>query len=152
MESSPRSEGDVKHVARRIAHQWKLSTLPGNPNCIISGGEPTVHVPSHHRRNWWAQSAFSLGGSFVAAARRGFPLEGVHQYVNWVSGGPMERMVQRGLQELILNSFVFANMEAAKLDHQDYLHRFDSYHFFVQLGGLLVTGPTGTTCATCELL
>jgi glycerate-2-kinase len=40
-------------------------------------------------------------------------------------------------------------MEASKLDEQDYLQRFDSYNFFEQADGLLVTGPTGTN--VCDL-
>jgi glycerate-2-kinase len=49
----------------------------------------------------------------------------------------------------ILNESIVARMEASKLDEQDYLQRFDSYNFFEQADGLLVTGPTGTN--VCDL-
>ncbi len=49
----------------------------------------------------------------------------------------------------ILNESIVARAGGSKLDEQDYLQRFDSYNFFEQTGGLLVTGPTGTN--VCDL-
>lgn len=149
MESSPRSEGDVTHVAKRLAHQWKLATRPGNPNCIISGGEPTVKITN--------QANMGLGGrnqhlalEVLSLIRRDTDPE-IQRCVNMalVSGGTDGEDGPTQAAGAILNESIVARAEASKLDEQDYLQRFDSYNFFEHTGGLLVTGPTGTN--VCDL-
>lgn len=149
MESSPRSEGDVTHVAKRLAHQWKLATRPGNPNCIISGGEPTVKITN--------QANMGLGGrnqhlalEVLSLMRHDTDPE-IQRCVNMalVSGGTDGEDGPTQAAGAILNESIVASAEAIKLDEQDYLQRFDSYNFFEQAGGLLVTGPTGTN--VCDL-
>jgi glycerate 2-kinase len=149
MESSPRSEGDVTQVAKRLAHQWKLATKPGNPNCIISGGEPTVKITN--------QANMGLGGrnqhlalEVLSLMRRDTDPE-IQRCVNMalVSGGTDGEDGPTQAAGAILNESIVARMKASKLDEQDYLQRFDSYNFFEQAGGLLVTGPTGTN--VCDL-
>jgi hydroxypyruvate reductase len=149
MESSPRSEGDVSQVAKRLAHQWKLATRPGNPNCIISGGEPTVKITN--------QANMGRGGRNqhlalnVLSLMRGDIDPEIQRCVNMalVSGGTDGEDGPTQAAGAILNESIVARMEASKLDEHDYLQRFDSYNFFEQAGGLLVTGPTGTN--VCDL-
>ena len=149
MESSPRSEGDVTQVAKRLAHQWKLANRPGNPNCIISGGEPTVKITN--------QANMGIGGRNqhlaleVLSLMRGDTDPEIQQCVNMalVSGGTDGEDGPTQAAGAILNESIVARMEASKLDEQDYLQRFDSYNFFKQADGLLVTGPTGTN--VCDL-
>jgi glycerate 2-kinase len=149
MESSPRSEGDVTHVAKRLAHQWKLATRPGNPNCIISGGEPTVKITN--------QANMGLGGrnqhlalEVLSLMRRDTDPE-IQRCVNMalVSGGTDGEDGPTQAAGAILNESIVTRAGGSKLDEQDYLQRFDSYNFFEQTGGLLVTGPTGTN--VCDL-
>ena len=149
MESSPRSEGDVSQVAKRLAHQWRLATKPGNPNCIISGGEPTVKITN--------QSTMGLGGRNQHLALEVLSLmqcdtdPEIQRCVNMalVSGGTDGEDGPTQAAGAILNESIVARAEARKLDEHDYLQRFDSYNFFEQTGGLLATGPTGTN--VCDL-
>ncbi len=149
MESSPRSEGDVTQVAKRLTHQWKLSTKPGNPNCIISGGEPTVTIAN--------QANMGLGGRNqhlaleVLSHMRRDADSNIQRCVNMalVSGGTDGEDGPTQAAGAILNESIVARMLASKIELQEYLNRYDSHKFFEQVGGLLLTGPTGTN--VCDL-
>lgn len=149
MESSPRSEGDVTQVAKRLAQQWRLATRPGNPNCIISGGEPTVKITN--------QANMGIGGrnqhlalEVLSLIRRDIDPE-IQRCSNMalVSGGTDGEDGPTPAAGAIVNESVVARIEANKLDERDYLNHFNSYQLFERAGGLLVTGPTGTN--VCDL-
>lgn len=148
MQSARQPEGDVTDVAR--AGVKALSQLHQQPDvdCWISGGEPTVRLPSDGggkggrnqqlvlclmERVLSAESSLINQGSpwaFMSAGTDGedgpTPAAGA-----WISSKSLNAL--RGQQSQI----------------SDYLSRADAYSYFQQHGGLLVTGPTGTN--VCDL-
>lgn len=149
MESSPQSEGDVSQVARKLAHQWRLTKSPGNPNCIISGGEPTVTIPRHASTGRGGRNQH-LALEVLSYLRQepDSELRACKDMV-LVSGGTDGEDGPTRAAGAIVNQSVIAEMLARGLDEEAYLRQFDAYHFFEQTGGLLETGPTGTN--VCDL-
>ena len=56
----------------------------------------------------------------------------------------MDQTVQPMLQGAVVDSATTKNASDLKLDIDQYLKNFDSYHFFKKEGGLIITGPTQT--------
>ncbi|MCX5872096.1 MAG: glycerate kinase [Deltaproteobacteria bacterium] len=103
------------------------------PACILSGGETTVKV-----------SGNGLGGRnqhFVLSILK--RIEELPDCVFFSAGsdgtdGPTDAA------GAIADSFSFQRAVSIGLDPDTYLSDFDSYHFFMQLGDLVITGPTLT--------
>jgi glycerate 2-kinase len=139
-------EGEAETVGQHLAVMARRMLNSAGPDCLISGGEPTVTLAP--------ASARGLGGrnqQLVLAALRDLatsapgrrassPLEGILILSGGTDGedGPTDA------------AGAFADGPLARaalergLDPYDYLRRNDAYHFFEPLGGLLKTGPTHT--------
>lgn len=149
MESNRASEGDVREVAGKLLRAMELAVETGQPDCLISGGEPTVQLPpiglcGRGGRN--QQLALTLlhllekhphpklreacGVSIVCAGTDG------EDGPTRAAGAFVDRQVVKTAQIQGLVS-------------EDYLARCDAYSFFEKAGGLLVTGPTHTN--VCDL-
>ena len=151
MISSTECEGLVEGVASqlvRTARSMRDSiTTRGNalgkagPDCLISGGEPTVQlVDQAHRGKGGRNQQLVLSALAGRDDWQGVTLlsggtdgeDGPTDAAGaWVDEGLAQRARQQGL------------------DPTEYLRRNDAYHFFEPLGGLLKTGPTHTN--VCDL-
>jgi hydroxypyruvate reductase len=130
-------EGEAREVARVVVAVAKEIVHSGNPvrrpACVVLGGETTVTIRGHGLggRNQELALAAGIGIAdqpdvmIVALATDG-------------SDGPTDAA------GAIVTGDTFGQACARKLDPQKYLADNDSYHFFQQLGDLLVTGPTNT--------
>lgn len=105
----------------------------GGPMCLIGGGETTVNVKGKGRGG--RNQEFALGAAVEAAGMKnicGFAMgtDGIDGPTDaagaWFDGTTTERAFELGMNA------------------GDYLDRNDSYRFFENIGGLLITGPTGT--------
>ncbi|MHB0958372.1 MAG: glycerate kinase type-2 family protein [Pirellulaceae bacterium] len=145
MVSARQLEGEADHIGRHLAGMARRMRHTSGPDCLISGGEPTVTLVD--------PSARGLGGrnqqlvlaalcelATASDAREPSPLEDLLILSGGTDGedgptdaagawadGPLERAAR-----------------ARGLVPTDYLQRNDAYRFFEPLGGLIKTGPTHT--------
>jgi glycerate-2-kinase len=111
------------------------------PICLISGGETTVSVTGAGRggRNMELALAFAIemrgseGVTLLSAGTDGTdgPTDATGAVVD---GGTVERALR------------------LDLNPEEYLTSNDSYNFFKRVGGLLVTGPTGTNVMDVQIM
>jgi glycerate 2-kinase len=149
MQSSPRSEGDVLKVADEISRAWFLATENAPPDCLISGGEPTVQLPE--------KSICGMGGRNQQLAlallrhcksHRDLRVRNLQDMVA-VCGGTDGEDGPTTAAGALIHSGIMERSISLGLDIDDYLHRCDAYHFFQATGGLVETGPTHTN--VCDL-
>lgn len=138
-------EGETREVAKvhaAIAKEIVRSGQPvAAPACIISGGETTVTLKG--RGLGGRNQEFSLAAALA--------LEGMNRVFVLSAGtdgtdGPTEAAGAFADGETVRRA------RAVGLDAEDYLRENDSYHFFLRLGDLLVTGPTFTNVMDLRLV
>ncbi|MFM8406231.1 MAG: glycerate kinase [Pirellulaceae bacterium] len=142
-----RDEGDWRSVANQLVHRWieNDNTAAGSTQCILSGGEPTVTLPSNHGKGGRNQQLtlgvlcrlIELGridllrcGVFLSAGT-----DGEDGPTN-AAGAWIDQSAWMAAQQLGLDPF-------------DFLDRCDAYSFFDQIGTLFHSGPTRTN--VCDL-
>jgi glycerate 2-kinase len=130
-------EGEAREVAKVFAAVAKEILHSGRPvprpACVVAGGETTVTVRGS-----------GLGGRNQEMALSAAPeiagLEDVMIIPLATDGtdGPTDAA------GAIADGFTLRRAQEAGLSATQYLANNDSYHFFQQLGDLLITGPTNT--------
>ena len=138
-------EGETREIAAMhcaIAREALLSGRPAKPPvCFISGGETTVTLKGDGKggRNmeFALASALALDGveDVLAFSAGTDGTDGPTDAAGaWASGRTAEQARARGLSP------------------RAFLARNDSYNFFAQTGGLVMTGPTGTNVMDVRLM
>jgi hydroxypyruvate reductase len=133
-------EGEAREVGivlAAIAREIAASGQPlARPACIVTSGETTVTVRGRGRGGRAQEIALSaackldgLNDAFVVA----FSTDGID--------GPTDAA------GALAHGGSLARARALGLDAAHYLADNDSFHFFEQLGDLIVTGPTNTNVA-----
>ncbi len=139
MHSARELEGAAEEIGRHLAEMaLRMRREPG-PNCLITGGEPTVALAPESLRG--------LGGRNQQLALAALPLLAAQEAgagIALISGGTDGEDGPTDAAGAIVDADVIAAARAANLDPADYLRRNDAYHFFEPLGGLIKTGPTHT--------
>ncbi len=111
------------------------------PNCLISGGEPTVRLVDRHLRGKGGRNQ-----QLVLAA--------LAEMSDWrnltlLSGGTDGEDGPTDAAGAWVNQTLAERARSLGLEPMDYLARNDAYSYFQALGGLLKTGPTHTN--VCDL-
>lgn len=131
-------QGEARLMGRRFVRQLLARTgAPAHrlaaPVCLVAGGESTVTVRGRGRggRNQEATLAAGLAldgqaGLVIST----FATDGVD--------GPTDAA------GATVTGDSLPHARALDLDAEHYLNDNDSYNFFAQAGGLVITGPTGT--------
>lgn len=138
-------EGETREIARMhaaIAREIHQSGQPMKPPvCVISGGETTVTIRGNGigGRN----QEFALAGAIEIA---GLPRTVI------LSGGTDGTDGPTDAAGAIADGATVATAGAKGLDPRGYLSRNDSYRFFEQVGGLIMTGPTRTNVMDVRLV
>lgn len=117
-----------RHWARLAA-----SYPRGRRICLLAAGETTVTLKGSGK-----------GGrsqEFVLAALQEL---GPHSGLTILSGGTDGSDGPTGVAGALCDDQSHELALSLKLDLQQYLNRNDSYHFFDQIGGQILTGPSGT--------
>lgn len=141
MLSATAPEKSAEEVARWLtATAESMRATPG-PDCLISGGEPTVRLAPESERG--------RGGRCQQLA-----LAALESLSDWtdlalLAGGTDGEDGPTDAAGALVNEQVAAAAHQRGLDAADYLRRSDAYHFFEQVDGLIKTGPTGTN--VCDL-
>lgn len=141
--SAAASEGFAEEVGRHLADRAaEMRSAPG-PDCLVSGGEPTVKLVESAKRGMGGRNQ-----QLVLAAAQRLQSDGARGILILSGGtdgedGPTDAAgawVDQGIVEAARRS---------KLDPDEYLRRNDAYHWFEPLGALVKTGPTDTN--VCDL-
>ncbi len=128
-------DGDVSDAANYIVAIAKRFKEKKNNEkiCLLFAGEPTVKVKGK-----------GLGGRnqhlALIAARLLKDLPGI----TILSGGTDGSDGPTDATGAVVDSFTSKNASILHLDMEQYLNNCDSYNFFKQAGGLIITGPTQT--------
>ncbi len=131
--------GEARTVGRELAEEClRLQPTLSQPLCLISGGEPVVHVakrpgPQKGGRN--QELALAALCHLIEADARGITI---------LSGGTDGEDGPTDAAGAFADSQVAEAAAQHRLDPPAYLHDHNSYPFFEQTGGLLLTGPTHT--------
>lgn len=134
--------GEAKDVGADLWQRCHALRLQGATGiCLLSGGEPIVHFDQPAAAGKGGRNQEVALGALAASLADG-PNSLAHLAI--LSGGTDGEDGPTDAAGAWLDSAVAAAAQAAQLDVDDYLRRHDSYQFFKQAGGLLITGPTHT--------
>lgn len=141
MVCADKPEGPAEDVGRHLAEMAvRMRSEPG-PDCLISGGEPTVTlVDESHRGKGGRNQQLAL-----AALTH---LDDCHGIALLSAGTDGEDGPTDAAGAFVTDEVIRAAREQ-HLDPHQFLGRNDAYHFFQRAGGLLITGPTQTN--VCDL-
>lgn len=134
-------EGAAEDVGRHLATMALRMRDQAGPNCLVSGGEPTVKLVDERDRGHGGRNQQLA----LAALRELGDCERICQ----LSGGTDGEDGPTNAAGAFVTEDVVRTAKQANLDADDYLALNDAYSFFEQAGGLFITGPTHTN--VCDL-
>jgi glycerate 2-kinase len=141
MVSATKSEGAAEDVGRHLAGMALEMRDHTGPDCLISGGEPTVSlIGEPHRGKGGRNQQLAL------AALEGL---GDCERMCLLSGGTDGEDGPTDAAGALVTSEIVRAARQTQLDAKDFLARDDAYNFFQPAGGLFITGPTQTN--VCDL-
>jgi hydroxypyruvate reductase len=144
MDSATRLEGAAEDIGVHLAQMALRMRTASGPDCLITGGEPTVRLaPPELRGKGGRNQQLVLAGLielFKARAAGGNPSAGIAL----LSGGTDGEDGPTDAAGAFFDADLLARMCERNLDPGDFLRRNDAYRFFEPLGGLIRTGPTHT--------
>jgi hydroxypyruvate reductase len=142
MVSTNRAEGPAEEVAHQLVKMaCRMREDANGPDCLISGGEPTVRLaPSDVRGKGGRNQQLCLASLAELSEWRGMAL---------ISGGTDGEDGPTNAAGACVDVAIADKGERLGLDPREHLARNDAYSFFEAAGGLLVTGPTHTN--VCDL-
>jgi glycerate 2-kinase len=131
--------GIARDVGVELAERClALRDAEARPTCLLSGGEPTVHVvPTDQPRQGGRNQELIL-----AAVQRLWDED--TSRLALLSGGTDGEDGPTDAAGAIVDADAIARAKVLSLDPAEYLAINNSYPFFEQTGGLLRTGPTHT--------
>jgi hydroxypyruvate reductase len=148
MHAATSLEGPAEDVGRHLAQMALKMQAESGPDCLITGGEPTVKlVPPDVRGKGGRNQQLVLAAlvdllSLPLSPPPSLPLA-------LLSAGTDGEDGPTDAAGAIIDEELIARLRGANLDPDDFLLRNDAYHFFDALGGLIKTGPTHTN--VCDL-
>jgi hydroxypyruvate reductase len=131
-------EGPAEDIGRDLAQMTLQMLAEPGPDCLITGGEPTVKLaPVEIRGKGGRNQQLVLAAltELLTRSPKSFAL---------LSGGTDGEDGPTDAAGAMIDSELVDRMNASRLDPADYLRRNDAYTFFQQLVGLIKTGPTHT--------
>jgi hydroxypyruvate reductase len=131
----------VEDVAQGLVGMGRRMRSEDGPDCLISGGEPTVRLASAEVRG--------KGGRNQQLCLTALAEESDWRRMALISGGTDGEDGPTDAAGALVDEEVAASARKLRLNPREYLARNDAYSFFERTGGLLVTGPTHTN--VCDL-
>jgi glycerate-2-kinase len=141
MIAATRSEGAAELVGRHLAGMALSMRDNSGPDCLISGGEPTVKLVDEHRRG--------KGGRNQQLALAALEELGDCEGICLLSGGTDGEDGPTDAAGAMVDAEIVRRAIAAQLQPSESLARNDAYTFFRECDGLFITGPTYTN--VCDL-
>jgi len=135
-------QGEANQVGHDLAERCLTLRREGLPNaspvCILSGGEPVVHLANTDRpRKGGRNQQLAL-----AALDRLWDQDMLGTVI--LSGGTDGEDGPTDAAGACASCGVIVRARARRLDPKSFLEINDAYHFFEQAGGLIKSGPTHT--------
>ncbi|MEX0727016.1 MAG: DUF4147 domain-containing protein [Planctomycetaceae bacterium] len=135
-------QGVARDVGAELAelcrHQRKQREPGLPPVCLLSGGEPVVHlVPTKQPRKGGRNQELAL-----AALDRLWPTGCEGMVI--LSGGTDGEDGPTDAAGAYVDQSIWTAARERNLHPHDFLAMNDAYHFFEKAGGLIITGPTHT--------
>lgn len=115
------------------------------PACILSGGETTVTLRGSGKGGRNQEMALAV----LASLHEEMP---GHRDMVFLSAGTDGNDGPTDAAGAFASLALKEKAQASGLDPERYLQDNDSYHFFEKIGGLLLTGPTGTNVCDMQIL
>jgi glycerate 2-kinase len=147
MISAREPEGDVRGVAGRLVDMAVHMRSHEGPDCLISGGEPTVTLaPPELRGMGGRNQQLCLEARAMLDDWRGLAL---------VSGGSDGEDGPTDAAGALIDEVIVARAAGAGLtsaDATEALARNDAYRYFERCGGLLITGATHTNVGDLRVI
>jgi glycerate 2-kinase len=136
--------GEARGVGKWLAHKAlavKRTMEMQTPVCLISGGETTVYVTGSGKggRNMELALSFAI------------EIEGVSG-ITLLSAGTDGTDGPTDAAGAVADGTTTAAARARGIDPETYLRDNDSYNFFAKIGGLFITGPTGTNVMDVQVV
>lgn len=136
--------GEAEAAGRSLAFKAltvKLRKGTLAPSCLISGGETTVTVTGTGKggRNMELALAFAI------------EIEGIPG-ITLLSAGTDGTDGPTDAAGAVVDGMTVVRARSQGLDPDEYLRNNDSYTFFREAGGLLITGPTGTNVMDMQIV
>lgn len=148
MECARQSEPDVLQVAdRAVAASLQLMGQP-EINCWISGGEPTVMLPTSQPAGKGGRNQQLALAVLKGLKERGWPSAPSAEFV-FISGGTDGEDGPTDAAGALIDKSVLNRATQEQLDLSQFLAAANAYPFFERTGGLVQTGGTGTN--VCDL-
>lgn len=141
MISAKEPEGPAEDVALRLVEMARMMRNQDGPDCLITGGEPTVRLCSEATRG--------LGGRNQQLALAALVAEADWHGLALVAGGTDGEDGPTDAAGAFVDEETANRARELRLDAHDYLRRNDAYHFFERTNSLIKTGPTHTN--VCDL-
>jgi hydroxypyruvate reductase len=149
MDAASTLEGAAEDVGRDLARMTLKMMSEAGPDCLITGGEPTVKLAAEKVRGKGGRNQQLVLAALteILNAERGVRSAdsgpGTARFC-LLSGGTDGEDGPTDAAGAVLDSELMARVRESGLDPAEYLRRNDAYSFFDRLGGLIKTGPTHT--------
>ncbi len=142
-------ESDVNQVGVHLAQMADNMVANDGPNCLISGGEPTVQLVdvAQRGRGGRNQQLVLAGLNYLLSQSKGHP-SGVGGRL-LLSGGTDGEDGPTDAAGAVADYRLAEAVVRDGLQPAEYLQRNDAYSFFDSVDGLIRTGPTHTN--VCDL-
>ncbi len=144
MIAATKPEGAAEEVGRHLANMaLRMRDKPG-PNCLITGGEPTVTLIDERRRG--------TGGRNQQLALAALTALGDCEGICLLSGGTDGEDGPTNAAGAIVTEDVIRVAVQSRLEAAEFLASNDAYTFFQKAGGLFITGPTRTNVCDVRVI
>lgn len=142
MHAATTLEGAAEDVGRDLAAMAVRMCAEAGPDCLITGGEPTVKLaPAEIRGKGGRNQQLVLAG-LIELQNEDCRLQ--KGKFAMLSGGTDGEDGPTDAAGAVIDSELLSRVGGSKLDPADFLRRSDAYSFFDRFGGLIKTGPTHT--------
>ncbi len=132
-------EGAAEDIGFHLASMAMQMAVEPGPDCLITGGEPTVKLaPADVRGKGGRNQQLALAAFCQATSEPTFPGTVI------LSGGTDGEDGPTDAAGAFFSAEMADRAAQLQLDPWDYLRRNDAYTFFEKVGGLIRTGPTHT--------
>jgi hydroxypyruvate reductase len=142
MHAATKLEGPAEDIGRDLAAMTlRMLSEPG-PDCLITGGEPTVKLAPPEIRGKGGRNQQLVLAALTEIQNSKFKLQ--NSKFALLSGGTDGEDGPTDAAGAVIDSESLSRVAALGLDPADYLRRTDAYTFFDRFNGLIKTGPTHT--------
>jgi hydroxypyruvate reductase len=146
-------EGDAELIGQHLAAVALRMREEHGPDCLITGGEPTVRLAPQGERGKGGRNQQLVLSALQEILRQTSqqdrysrnPLDGLVL----LSGGTDGEDGPTDAAGALIDADIWQAAESRNLNPEAFLRRNDAYHFFEPTGGLMKTGPTHTN--VCDI-